>query len=98
MKAKILIVEDEKEIAKSVAEYLVQENFVCERAADFNSALEKLELYNYDCAVVDIMLPDGNGLQLVKYLKDLMRWIIKRLMVEYLLCIYMQGKTILKII
>ena len=67
---KLLIVEDEKELANSIKEYLKQDNFLCEIACTYNEALEKLELYNYECAVVDIMLPDGNGLQLVKYLKD----------------------------
>ena len=67
---KLLIVEDEKELANSVKEYLEQENYLCEIANTFDDALAKLGLYNYECSVVDIMLPDGNGLQLVKYLKD----------------------------
>ncbi len=67
---KILITEDEKELAKAVKEYLEQDGFLCETAYDFDEALEKLELYRYDCAVVDIMLPDGNGLDLVRHLKE----------------------------
>ena len=67
---KLLIVEDERELAKAIKEYLLQDDFLCEIADTFEEALEKLGLYNYDCAVVDIMLPDGNGLQLVKHLKN----------------------------
>ena len=68
---KILIIEDEKELALSVKGYLEQDNYLCEIANNFNEALEKLELYHYECAVVDIMLPDGSGLELVKYLKKI---------------------------
>jgi DNA-binding response OmpR family regulator len=68
---KILIVEDEKELALSVKGYLEQDNYLCEIANNFNEALEKLELYHYECAVVDIMLPDGSGLELVEYLKKI---------------------------
>ena len=67
---KILIIEDEKELANSVAEYLTGQNYKCELAYNYDDALDKLELYQYDCAIVDIMLPDGNGLELVKYLKE----------------------------
>jgi len=67
---KILIIEDEKDLANSAAKYLTGQNYKCELAYNYNDALDKLELYQYDCAVVDIMLPDGNGLELVKYLKE----------------------------
>ncbi len=66
---KLLIVEDVKELAASIKEYLEQDNFLCEIAGTYDEAIEKLELYNYDCAVVDIMLPDGNGLAIVEFLK-----------------------------
>ncbi|HED37527.1 MAG TPA: response regulator transcription factor [Ignavibacteria bacterium] len=67
---KILIIEDEKDLANSAAEYLTGQNYKCELAYNYDEALDKLELYQYDCAVVDIMLPDGNGLELIKYLKE----------------------------
>lgn len=67
---KILIIEDEKDLANSAAEYLTGQNYKCELAYNYDDALDKLELYQYDCTVVDIMLPDGNGLELIKYLKD----------------------------
>lgn len=66
---KILIVEDEKELLQNITESLAKEHFVIECATDFYSASEKIELYNYDCILLDIMLPNGNGLQLLEQLK-----------------------------
>ena len=56
---KILIIEDEKELAKSIAEYLSTENYLCEKAATFHEAMYKIEIFNYDCILLDITL--GNG-------------------------------------
>ncbi len=66
---KILIIEDEKALCESIAEYLKEENYICELALDFRTALEKIECYNYDCILLDISLPDGNGLSILKELK-----------------------------
>jgi len=66
---KILIIEDEAELANAIASFLEQENYTCETAPNQAQALEKIHLYYYDCVLVDIMLPDGNGLNLVKELK-----------------------------
>src|ERR1700761_5638075 len=66
---KILIVEDEKDLAQSMAAYLKGENYLCELAADRRAALEKTEVYDYDCILLDISLPDGNGLSVLKELK-----------------------------
>ncbi len=68
---KILIIEDETELLKEIASYLLKENYTCELAADFESAHEKLHLYHYDIAVIDITLPDGSGLELIRELKKL---------------------------
>jgi DNA-binding response OmpR family regulator len=68
---KILLVEDEKGLSDSISTYLKQEGYLCEVVTDFKSADEKIELYQYDCILVDINLPDGNGLNLVKALKKL---------------------------
>ena len=57
---KILLVEDHPELAKSIASYLVQENYVCEVATTFDEAREKLILFSYDVVLLDIMLPDGS--------------------------------------
>lgn len=66
---KILIVEDEAELSKSMIAYLKGENFVCEIAADFKSAMEKTETFDYDCILLDISLPGGNGLVVLKELR-----------------------------
>lgn len=66
---KLLIIEDEKILAESMLTYLKSEQYVCEAAADFEAAREKLELYQYDCILLDITLPGGNGLKLLEELK-----------------------------
>lgn len=67
---KILIIEDETELAKSIAEYLAQENYLCEFASTFSEAMEKIETFEYDCIILDIMLPRGSGLQILEALKN----------------------------
>ncbi len=66
----ILIIEDEREIAKAIVDFFNQEKYVTECARDFASAMEKLGLYEYDCVVVDITLPDGNGLDIIRHIKE----------------------------
>jgi DNA-binding response OmpR family regulator len=67
---KILIIEDEPDLLQEIAAYLVKENYVCETAKNFNEAAEKLNLYHYDMAIVDITLPGGSGLNLITLLKQ----------------------------
>jgi DNA-binding response OmpR family regulator len=66
---KILIVEDEKELSKSMVTYLQRENYTCDVAYNFNDGRSKMESFDYDCILLDISLPDGNGLQILKELK-----------------------------
>lgn len=66
---KLLLVEDEPGLAQSVRQFLLQEGYRCEWAADFDSAEEKIQLYEYDCVIVDLMLPGGSGLALIERLK-----------------------------
>ena len=66
---KILIIEDEKELSKSIVAYLKAETYSCEVADNFKTAMEKTESFDYDCILLDISLPDGNGLQVLKELK-----------------------------
>ncbi|RYU93617.1 response regulator transcription factor [Emticicia agri] len=67
---KILIIEDEKELAQNMADYLSAENYLCEFAATYAQAIEKINLYQYDCILLDLMLPGGNGLQVLQLLKE----------------------------
>ncbi len=67
---KLLIVEDEVALRQSLIEYLSASNYLCEAVGNFNEAVEKIELYDYDCIILDIMLPGGSGLQILQYLKD----------------------------
>ncbi len=66
---KILIAEDESELCASIVKYLKTENYVCETAKDYKTAIDKITLFEYDCILLDITLPDGNGLQVLKALK-----------------------------
>ena len=66
---KILIIEDEEELAKSIAEYLLEGNYLCEFASTFSEAINKIEVFQYDCILLDITLPDGNGLKILEELK-----------------------------
>ncbi|MBS1579608.1 MAG: response regulator transcription factor [Bacteroidetes bacterium] len=66
---KVLIIEDELELLNSICSYLGNDNFICETATNFHSAIEKISLYEYACIVLDITLPDGSGLEILKELK-----------------------------
>ncbi|WP_317898043.1 response regulator transcription factor [Aurantibacillus circumpalustris] len=66
---KILLIEDEAELRKSIKLYLHQEGYVVESANDYVKALEKISIYEYDCILVDITLPKGSGLDIVRELK-----------------------------
>lgn len=70
---KILIIEDEQDLRETVKESLQKEKFVVETAADYWSALDKINDYDYDCILLDIMLPGGSGLDLLRELKRLRR-------------------------
>jgi DNA-binding response OmpR family regulator len=65
---KILIVEDEPSLADVMRTYLERERYVVETAATYGEAADKIAIYDYDCILLDIMLPDGNGLDLLREL------------------------------
>jgi DNA-binding response OmpR family regulator len=67
---KILIIEDEKQLVKSMAQFLRQESYVCEVAYTASEANEKILLFDYDCILLDISLPDGNGLKILEKLRE----------------------------
>lgn len=67
---KLLIIEDELSLKQSMVDFLTTTGYLCESATTYSAALEKIELYDYDCIILDIMLPDGSGLNLLKNLKQ----------------------------
>lgn len=66
---KILIIEDEPQMLDNMRRTLEKEQYQVETASDFETASEKLGVYDYDCILLDITLPDGNGLNLLKQIK-----------------------------
>jgi DNA-binding response OmpR family regulator len=66
---KILIIEDEIDIATSIKSYLKSNDILCETANNSQSALDKIAMYNYDCILLDLMLPDGDGFTILKELR-----------------------------
>lgn len=67
---KLLIIEDEKDLSDSICEYLNSELFICETAKEFNAASEKIHMNDYACIILDITLPNGSGLELLKEIKQ----------------------------
>ncbi|GGG91681.1 DNA-binding response regulator [Parapedobacter pyrenivorans] len=67
---KLLIVEDEKGLRENIIQFLHKEQYIVEAAPDFRSAIEKISLYDYDCILLDVGLPDGNGLNVLRALKS----------------------------
>ena len=66
---KILIIEDETGLRDSIEAYFTGGDSVCETAKDFTSAMAKVSVYRYDCIILDLTLPQGNGLDIIKHLK-----------------------------
>lgn len=66
---KVLVIEDEKDLSQSICAYLANEQFITEPAYDASTAMEKIGLYEYACIILDISLPDGNGLDILQSLK-----------------------------
>ncbi|WP_300596344.1 response regulator transcription factor [Niabella sp.] len=66
---KILIVEDNSALSASVRDYLEAEHFICTCAFGVDEAREKLSVFTYDFILLDIMLPDGDGLEVLRFIK-----------------------------
>ncbi len=66
---KILIIEDEVELLIAISNFLTRETYICELAESYAKADDKLAIYEYDIILLDITLPDGNGLELLKSIK-----------------------------
>ncbi|MDD2628293.1 MAG: response regulator transcription factor [Clostridia bacterium] len=67
---KLLIIEDERELSDSIVSYLNHEDYLCEQAFTFNEAIMKVNIYEYDCILLDLMLPGGNGLDILRHIKQ----------------------------
>lgn len=67
---KLLVVEDEVELLNSITEFFKDSGFSCDYAITSNDANKKIEENQYACIVLDIILPDGNGLDIVKKIKE----------------------------
>ncbi len=67
---KILVIEDNPSLRETVVGFLESERYVVESAATYAAASEKTALYDYDCILLDVMLPDGNGLRLLEELRE----------------------------
>lgn len=68
---KILIVEDEPSLQEVIQRTLEKERYVVEVADNLADAMEKTGVYDYDCILLDIMLPDGSGLELLERIKQM---------------------------
>lgn len=70
---KVLIIEDDKDLQEILQTTLEKERYVVEVADNLNAGMEKISVYDYDCILLDIMLPDGSGLTLLEELKKIQK-------------------------
>jgi two-component system OmpR family response regulator len=66
----ILIIEDEKDLAQSMCDYLAHAQYTCDQAHDFRTAIRAMEDRTYDCVILDLNLPGGSGLSVLHALKE----------------------------
>lgn len=66
---KLLIIEDERQLSESIVKFLSNEDYLCEQAFSYAEAEDKISVYEYDCILLDITLPDGTGLDLLKKIR-----------------------------
>ncbi|MEN9919832.1 MAG: hypothetical protein RL662_2268 [Bacteroidota bacterium] len=68
---KILLIEDDPSLQEIIEKSLLKERYIVDCATNYKAAILKIEDYTYDCILLDIMLPDGSGLDILKYLKSI---------------------------
>lgn len=66
---KLLIIEDEPELRRSLVGFFTREGYVCESASNFREGEDRIALHEYDCIVLDLTLPDGNGIDILKQVR-----------------------------
>lgn len=66
---KLLIVEDERELSESIVCFLRHEDYLCEQAFTYDEAMLRVAVYEYDCVLLDLMLPGGTGLDVLRKVK-----------------------------
>lgn len=69
--SKVLLVEDQPDLAHNVQQYLSTQHIECDHAARYSQAIQMLGAGEYDVVLLDIMLPDGNGLDLFNHIQIL---------------------------
>lgn len=67
---KLLIIEDERQLSDDIVSYLGKEDYLCEQAFTFSEAMMKVGVYEYDCILLDLMLPGGSGLDILRRIKQ----------------------------
>lgn len=67
---KLLIIEDEQQLSDNIVSYLGRENYLCEQTFTFREAMKRVGVYEYDCILLDLMLPGGNGLDILHRIKQ----------------------------
>ena len=66
---KLLLVEDERELGEDIHRLLIEKKYVCEWVTSVSEALDKISFFDYDCVLLDLMLQEANGLEVLRELK-----------------------------
>ncbi len=67
---KLLVIEDERALSESIVRFLNEEEYLCEQAFSYEDAMMKVKLYDYDCILLDLMLPGGSGMDVLNVIKQ----------------------------
>lgn len=67
---KLLVVEDERQLSEAIVNYLSRKDYLCEQAFTYGEAMMKVGVYEYDCILLDLLLPGGNGLDILRRIKE----------------------------
>lgn len=70
---KLLVIEDERSLRENIVHFLTGNGYICESCGTLQAATDKLADYDYDCVLLDLGLPDGEGLAVLNYLQRRMK-------------------------